>query len=153
MSSASIVCGLDGSVASREALWVAHRLGERLGLRLVLVHVLPVPLVAAFPQVAFEADVRGLELEVDGKAGRKLLKRTVRKAGLDVDAAPRIEFGEPAERLGAVAEAEDADLIVIASRRRSAWNAALHGSVTAALLSRATRPVLVVPVGAPERSD
>lgn len=153
MSSPSIVCGLDGSVASREALQVAHRLGERLGLRLVLVHVLPVPLVAAYPQVAFEADARGIDLELDGKAGRKLLRRTVSRAGLNAEAAPRIEFGEPAERLRAAAEEEDAELIVIASRRRGAWDAALHGSVTAALMSRATRPVLVVPVGAPERSD
>jgi len=149
----AIVCGVDGSVGSREALQVARRLGRRLGLRVVLVHVRPVPLVAAFPQVAYEAEARGLRLQRDGKAGRQLLRRAARKAGLDADARRRVEFGTPAERLRAAAEDEEAELIVVASRRQGAWDAALHGGVASSLLSSATRPVLVVPVDVPARSD
>jgi nucleotide-binding universal stress UspA family protein len=151
MNRSSIVCGLDGSSASCEALQVAHRLGERLGLRLVLAHVLPLPIIAAAPQVAFAADPR--DLEIDGRAGRELLEQAARAADVGAEAARRVEFGDPAERLLVVAEEEGAEMIVVGSRRRGAWDAALHGSVPAALATRATRPVLVVPLGVAERSE
>jgi nucleotide-binding universal stress UspA family protein len=63
-----------------------------------------------------------------------------------------IALSKPTAALVEVAEEENAELIVVGSHRRGAWDTALHGSVAAALASRATRPVLVVPVGAAKTS-
>jgi nucleotide-binding universal stress UspA family protein len=147
----SIVCGVDESRASREALQVAQRLGERLGLRLVLAHVLPLPLAVAYPEIGYASDP--YDLESDLRAGHGLLETAARNAHLHKKVAHKVAFGEPSAALVTVAEEENAELIVVGSPRRSAWAAALHGSISAALATRATWPVLVVPVGAAKTDE
>lgn len=51
----------------------------------------------------------------------------------------------PAERLADLADAEDAELIVVGSRGRGAFKAAFLGSVSNSLVGVARCPVLIVP--------
>jgi nucleotide-binding universal stress UspA family protein len=107
LPSPAIVCGVDESGASREALQVAQRLGERLGLRLVLAHVLPLPLVVAYPEIGYASDP--YDLETDGRVGHELLEKAAKAAHLDPEAAHKVAFGEPTAALVAVAEDENAE--------------------------------------------
>jgi nucleotide-binding universal stress UspA family protein len=59
----------------------------------------------------------------------------------------RVAIGFPAEQLAELADEVDAELIVVGSRGRGAFKAALLGSVSTSLIGVARCPVLVVPRG------
>lgn len=66
------------------------------------------------------------------------------------DSLLRAEVGVPAERLMSVADAEEAELIVVGTRGQGAARAALLGTVAGNLLAHSPVPVLAVPAGAPD---
>lgn len=65
-------------------------------------------------------------------------------AGIEVEVAE--SSGDPAAELLELAAAEDADVIVVAGRKRSPAGKALFGSTTQAVILDADRPVLVANV-------
>jgi nucleotide-binding universal stress UspA family protein len=65
----------------------------------------------------------------------------------------RVVIGYPAEGLADLADEEGAEMIVVGSRGRGAFKAALLGSVSTSLIGVARCPVLVVPPGAAQRSS
>jgi nucleotide-binding universal stress UspA family protein len=80
----SIVCGVDWSEGARQALRFARRLGDRLGLRIVLVHAVPAPaLVSSRPGVhgaaAYDASANDGVL----RAGTHSLEDLAASEGLD----------------------------------------------------------------------
>lgn len=145
---ATIVCGVDRSERCRPALRVAAELAAHLGSRLVLVNVRPSP--AALPPGMAGETRFARERAVEG--GRRLLAEIVDEL-LDEPgtrrllecARGRVEFGEPAARLAAVADETEASLIVVGARGRGAMGAALLGSVSQTLATERSRPLLVVP--------
>jgi nucleotide-binding universal stress UspA family protein len=60
-----------------------------------------------------------------------------------IDAAVTESSGDPADQLLDVATDSDADLIVVAGRKRSPTGKALFGSVTQTVILNADRPVMV----------
>jgi nucleotide-binding universal stress UspA family protein len=137
-----VICGLDGSHASRRAAATALRLADGLGDRLVLVHVLPhrpSMTAAALPVGAHPVgtgDVRELDRSEAGSAFASL-EGIVSPASAD----RVVERGQAADRLSAAASERDARLIVVGTRRRGILRAAFLGSVSAELSARASRPV------------
>jgi nucleotide-binding universal stress UspA family protein len=149
--SASIVCGVDGSSESEDALQLAARLADRLQLRLVVVHVAEpayVPDAAAAPFGGMAGRYAVMqEVKSQEESATRLLEEVVAGAGL-VDAELRASVGVAAERLADLADEEDAELIVVGSRGRGAFKAAFLGSVSNSLVGVARCPVLIVPPGA-----
>ena len=145
----SIVCGVDGSREAGAALHEAVRLSERLGLRLVVVHVVaPARPAPAFGPGALPS--LGDELAAGEQRGERLVDR----AGV-ADAERRVVYGYPAERLARIADEEHADFVVVGSRGRGALRSALLGSVSVELCTTGSRPVVVVPAapaGPPDAS-
>lgn len=126
----SIVCGLDGSPESENALRAAASLRRALDLRLVLVHVrAPDALLALAPGTGpppLEHSER-----IDG-------------IGMPIEADERVTAGEASGALDATAEDEDAALIIVGTHARGALKSAALGSVSSRLASSASRPVLLV---------
>ncbi|MGN6431306.1 MAG: universal stress protein [Gaiellaceae bacterium] len=149
----SIVCGVDGSADSQAALGLAASLAERLEARLVLVHVAELALVPSAAVGGMGAGgiaprpMRAAKPDEQEEAGRQLLEQIAAKAGLE-DAERRVVVGFPAERLADLADAEDAELIVVGSRGHGRFKAAFLGSVSNSLVGIARCPVLIVPAGA-----
>lgn len=121
----TIVCGVTHSVDGREAARLAASLGERLDLRVVLVHVAGAN-AAAMP--AFAA----LAHELDG-------------------AEIRVVRGNRAERLARVAADEGADLILLGSRGRGLRGRQLRCTLARELEAATSVPVLVAPARARRR--
>jgi nucleotide-binding universal stress UspA family protein len=146
-----VVCGVDGSEPARRAAVVALRLADRLGDRLVLMHVIaPRPAMppASFPigpHPVTSADMHELN-RIEAERAFASVERDVRPATAD----RLVEHGDAADRLSAVAWEKDARLIVVGARGRSSVSAALLGSVSAELAARAPRPVVVVSDAQPE---
>ena len=148
-----LICGVDGSDTARRAAATALRLADRLGDRLVLVHVIPARPAMAPATVPIGAHPVGL---ADMHEVNRIEAETG-FASVETDVAPAsadrvIEHGDAASRLSAVASEKDARLIIVGTRGRGIASAALLGSVSAELSGRAARPVVVVPDAEPDHA-
>jgi nucleotide-binding universal stress UspA family protein len=136
----TIVCGVTDSEAGRGALALATELSERLGLRLVLVHVADgiAPL-----------DVNGASSEsvspTDGKEAERLVARLAAEHGVAGNAEWRSAVGDPAALLGRIAAEEAADLIVVGSRTRGRLRRGLESGLARQLETETPVPVLIAP--------
>jgi nucleotide-binding universal stress UspA family protein len=150
----AIVCGVDGSADSQAALAVAIDLAARLRLRLIMANVVEpghAPYVG--PASLGGAMTRPLLPTTDQQeeAANGLLVKLGAAMGLE-QADRRVVVGYAAERLADLADEEGAEMIVVGSRGRGAFKAAVLGSVSTSLIGVARCPVLVVPPGAANRS-
>jgi nucleotide-binding universal stress UspA family protein len=124
-----IICGVDDSEAAKGAARVARELSARLGLKLVFVRV------------------------VEESAGDDRIDAVAARLHNLADSAPevdggahwRVDVGHPADRLVALAEDEEAALIVVGS---TGPRSSLLGSISADVSRRASCPVVVVAPGA-----
>jgi nucleotide-binding universal stress UspA family protein len=137
----SIICGVDGSPESRNALRVASELADALRLQLVVAHVSQ---AAIFAPAYGSAPVLTAPTVSELRAAEELLEDLALDEEL-ANATLRAVHGLPAERLAELADDEDAAFIVVGSRGRGALKAAFLGSVSRDLIGIAPCPVLVVP--------
>jgi nucleotide-binding universal stress UspA family protein len=131
-----IVCGLDETSGSRHAASIAARLARDLDSRAVLLHVME---GGSFLQHVPPA-----------RMGRTRRMRRSLKALADEHCFPdhthiRVKTGHAATTLIAVAQREDAELVVVAAGGRSTVSTGLLGSVSSTLMREAPCPVVVVP--------
>jgi nucleotide-binding universal stress UspA family protein len=135
-----ILIATDGSPSAQEAVDVGLELAKEQGADVTFVHVTP-------------ADaVRG------GRGGAHALthseeideSETPLKAAGEAAEAAGVSYGlehfsgETVETIVALADAKNADMIVVGNRGRNAVAAALLGSVSRGVLDQAKRPVLIV---------
>jgi nucleotide-binding universal stress UspA family protein len=153
--SASIVCGVDGSPESQDALRVAARLADSLDLRLIVANIAEpvyIPYAAAAPLGGMAGQEALLsETESQQDVAEAVVDEVVAAAGVR-NVGRRAAVGVPAERLADIADEEKAELIVVGSRGRGAFKAAFLGSVSHSLLGVARCPVLIVPPGVTDAS-
>jgi nucleotide-binding universal stress UspA family protein len=133
----TLVCAVDDSPESAEALRVAARLSQDGDLRLVVVHV--------EDTVGAGSDLR----QGAHERGWRLLDRLLAGQGLNGGVDRRVEAGAPAKELARVAAEEAASLILVGSRRRRWWRGRGMSRLTADLSATAGCPVVVVPPAAP----
>lgn len=146
VTGSSIVCGVDGSPGARPALRLAAQLSRQLGARLVVAHVVQ-PQVATPGLGPTARQLTGIPLDALVASGEALVDHVLDEEQL-ADAERRVEVGFPADRLADIADDEAAALIIVGSRGRGAFKAALLGSVSADVIGVARCPVLVVPPAA-----
>jgi nucleotide-binding universal stress UspA family protein len=142
MRGGTIVCGVTETLDGHGAAELAQALGARLGLRLVLVHVIDD--VAPGTQESLTARQRqiGAERAVNAIAG-EIGNGTER----------RVVLGARAEALAQVAAEEGADLIVLGSRSTGFGNRNLRCTLARELEAATPVPVLVAPPATRKRSD
>jgi nucleotide-binding universal stress UspA family protein len=126
-----ILAAVDFSDCSRVALDFARALAGSLGASVEVLYVAeraqapsPVELAAADQELA------------DFLASSKLPEAIV--------TTRRIEFGDPRERIVAIADSEPFDLIVLGTHGRTGRVRMLAGSVAESVVRTASRPVLTV---------
>jgi nucleotide-binding universal stress UspA family protein len=148
----TIVCGVDGSRAARDAASAAALLASMFGRELILVHAVERLVAVGYPPHGHILDRYAYpeprsEEPLEG-TGKRILESLVEELQLDRLTAQRVEMGEPAHVLVDVAEAEGAELIVVGTRGRGKVASAFLGSISSAVVSLSSCPVLVVPSGA-----
>ncbi len=144
----TILVPLDGIAAHEPALDAATELAGRYGARLHLVIVVPTPATLSGETAAAGvmmplATNALLDLATEGAAEyvRRQVER-LRAGGLEATA--EVRRGEPAANLVEAAERAGADLITMASHGRAGLQAFWEGSVSAKVVARFGRPVLLV---------
>jgi nucleotide-binding universal stress UspA family protein len=144
-TTSTIVVGVDGSDGARRALeWAADEARLR-GARLLAIHTWHIPPLTTGvgpldPPMTLDADTLA-RLE---SAANELLESelaAVDTSGVEVER--RVEPSNPADAL--LAEASDADLLVVGSRGRGGFSGLLLGSVSQQVSQHAPCPVVIVP--------
>jgi nucleotide-binding universal stress UspA family protein len=136
-----IVVGLDGSPHSEAALKWAVRMAKGMGSQVIAVYAVDLPMY--FPQpygipVQFDEEWRAaMKSEVEDKWCKPLKVSGVRYRTV-------MEDGRAASVVGAVADRENADIVVVGRRGRGGVKELLLGSVSHALVLHSKRPVLVI---------
>lgn len=138
----TIVCGVAESAEGRSAAELARALGARLGLRLVLVHV-----VDGVPREAHQS----LTARQRQRGAEVLVNAIAREIGNGTE--QRIVLGDRAEGLAQVAAEEGADLIVLGARRAGLGNRKLRCTLARELEAATPVPVLVAPPSSRKRTD
>ena len=137
----TIVCGVSEAPDDRVAAELARALRARLGLRLVLVHV-----VDGVPPGAQES----LSVRQRQSGAEQTLTGIAREIGNGTE--KRVVLGDRAEGLAQVAAEEGADLIVIGSRAAGLGNRKLRCTLARELEAATPVPVVVAPPATRRRS-
>jgi nucleotide-binding universal stress UspA family protein len=138
----TVVCGVTGTPDGQSAADLAHALGTRLGLRLVLVHVVEGVLLSAHDSLT------GRQRQA---AAEQILNEIAVEIGDGTE--KRIMLGTPADALAQVAAEEGADLIVIGSRPARLGNGKLRCTLARELEAATPIPVVLAPPTTRKRSD
>ena len=137
----TIVCGLTDADEGRGALAVAAELSERLGLRLVLVHVAD----GIAPRDVNGVSSESVTTRADRDGAARFLARLAAEHGVADRAEQRSALGEPAALLGQIAAEEAADLIVVGSRARGRLRRGLESRLAHQLETTTPVPVVIAP--------
>jgi len=137
----TIVCGVTESPDGRLAAELGHALGTRLGLRLMLVHVIDGVPPGAEESLTARQRQRGAEMALDA---------LVRELGHGGEG--RVVLGGRAQSLAQVASEEGADLIVLGSRPAGLGSRNLRCTLARELEAETPVPVLVAPPSTRKRS-
>jgi nucleotide-binding universal stress UspA family protein len=151
----TIVCGLDGSLASVDLARIAARLADVLDARLEAVHVLGARSVRASLATAATTagagwaaggvpDDDGADSELEALA---MLDGVCDAANASAARRRIVRYGDPARRLAIIAEQCGASLVVVGTRGDARSGDALLGSVSSRLAADAPCPVLVIAPG------
>jgi nucleotide-binding universal stress UspA family protein len=125
----TIVCGVDDTEEGRGALELAAELSERLGLRLVLAHV-----VEAIPS-----------LDVDGGESDTMKDSRDGAARLVARLAAEHGVGDAAALLGQIAAEEAADVILVGTRSRGRLRRGFESRLAERLETATPVPVVIAP--------
>ena len=137
-----IVVGVDGSPHSEAALKWAVRMARGMGSQITAVYAVDVPVY--FPQpygvpVQFDEEWRAqMKNEFERKWCKPLIDSGVRYRTV-------MEDGRAASVIEAVAERDNADVLVVGRRGRGGVTELLLGSVSHELVLHSKRPVLLIP--------
>jgi nucleotide-binding universal stress UspA family protein len=135
-----VVCAIEDSDEGRRAALEADRVARDRGARLVLVQSAPAPRSHVYG-VAMDAS----EEERERIAEAQPLLADVACGCTAEDVSQRVEFGPPVDVLLRVLAEENAELLVVGTRRRGAVRSLLSGSLAHKMIELSPCPVLVVP--------
>ncbi len=142
-----ILCPTDFSTAAEVAFDTAQRLARDGEALLLIVHVVDpasTPTAGAAPTPGAMGSVPSSEDQrVAMEQGRKELEKVV-PADPNIRFDHRLRHGVPADEISELAEAEQADLIVMGTHGRSGLKRLLMGSVAETVVRRAPCPVLTL---------
>jgi nucleotide-binding universal stress UspA family protein len=140
----SIVCAIDFSRDSQRALHYALSLAQAAAGRLILVHALE-QFEGEEPVVTAHFDVPEFRRRLERDARQRLEDMIPLSARAWCETNVVVAHGKASREVLRVAQAYDADLIVLGVHGRNAVDLLLFGSTTQHVLHQARIPVLTVP--------
>jgi nucleotide-binding universal stress UspA family protein len=143
----TLVCAVTDGAESDDAVALATAVSERLGLRLVLAHV--VDGIAALGNGDGDESVT---MKSDRQAAERRLDELARNHGVIESAELRLAVGEPATLVGQIAAEEAADVIVGGARARG-WRKRFESRLADELETETPVPVLIAPPRARRRRN
>lgn len=135
----TVICAVTEAAENDEAVAQAVAISERLGLRLVLTHV-----VDGIPLGNGNGE-ESITMKGDRTAAERRLAELARDHGIGVSAERRVAVGDSAALLGQIASEEAADVIVVGARTRGWGRRGLESRLAQELETETRVPVLIAP--------
>lgn len=139
-----ILCPIDFSESSLDALAYALNLAGEADARLTLLHVIDIPAVVSEEPAVFEADLDRIRQAADTNARQRLHGLIPDDARTFCTVETAIVEGRAYPEILRQAAERQSDLIVMGVRGRGAADRLLFGSTTHHVIRAATCPVLIV---------
>ena len=137
----TVLCAIDFSADSRQALRVAMAIARRTPVHIVALHVIELVLAHASAIAHGDDRLRG----ESATALRLFVESEWKRAAVDATFNIEIRVGVPEREVLACARDREADLIVTGTRGVTGVSKLFFGSVAEKILRRADVPVLAVP--------
>ena len=138
----TILCPVDFSPHSRQALAYAALLASRTNGRLIVIFVED-PLLAAAASVAYDENAL---IDRGRRELRRFVEKTIAPYGMRVnDVTIDVAVGRPHEEIAWTADRLHCDVIVMGAHGRTGTNRLMLGSTTHRILRRSHLPVLATP--------
>jgi len=137
-----LLCPVDFSEASQEALHIALSLAEEADAELVVLNVIDWPDDETFLVEAFESPDMRRQLEIQTMA--RLDALIPDDARVWSRPSAKVAIGKPHREIISAANDMEADLIVIGVHGRNAFDVTIFGSTTNQVVRRAACPVLTI---------
>jgi nucleotide-binding universal stress UspA family protein len=134
----------DFSAASRNAFLYALQLADKLGARLLWLHVI-------YDGPSSSSEEQAIELEIARNAFFDDYQQARKAFGIQVELAPLIEGGVAVSSILDIAEKEAVEMIVIGSKGARMTPAGEMGGIAAYLLGQTRIPMLIIPEKTPFR--
>jgi nucleotide-binding universal stress UspA family protein len=135
----TMVCGVSDSDEGRAAVELGVDLSERLGLRLVLAHVVQ----GFYPHDVEEDGPESIARKGDRIQAERLIAKLAEEYGVAATAECRSAVGDRAALLGQIAAEEAADVIVVGSRARGWRGRGLESSLADELKATTRVPIVI----------
>jgi nucleotide-binding universal stress UspA family protein len=135
----TLICAVTEGANNDDAVARAVAITERLGLRLVLTHV--VDGIALGNGDGEES----ITMKGDRTAAERRLAELARDHGIDDSAERRVAVGDSATLLGQIASEEAADVIVVGAQTRGWGRRGLESRLAQELETETPVPVLIAP--------
>jgi len=145
----SILCPLDFSDPSHEALGIAREWAREARAELHLIHVVrpaPVFSLEARSSTLIPFDVERYEQALVAAANRRLQEIAEQSKEQGVRVEIHVAVGHPVHEILRAIEALNASVVIISTHGRTGWDRLVTGSVTEKVVRHATCPVLVLPL-------
>jgi nucleotide-binding universal stress UspA family protein len=139
----TVLVPLDGSERAEKILPHVKDIAQNYQARIIFVTVLEMPHTVVAPDGIYVPSEDVIEAQ-HKEAEAYLEKHVASFKELGLTAELRIAHGRVVDGICRVANAEDVDLVALASHGRSGLAQAFYGSVAVGLLHRITRPLLMV---------
>jgi len=139
-----ILCPIDFSEPSYQALDIAGELAAHFSARLVILHV-----VAEIPYLSGSTTITGLDIpkyqkQLEEISFQKISEIIENRVPKDVKAHPVITVGKAADEIVSVSDEQKPDIIVIATHGETGVRHLVFGSVTEKVVRHIRVPVLTV---------
>ena len=140
----SILVPLDGSYRAEKILPHVKKMAQCTGARVILMQVVVPVYYMMDPQVTYvNINMEETQWRLDeAKTYLEQITQEFSEKSIQVDI--RVEQGPIVETIIEIAQETDASMIALASHGRSGLGQVFYGSVTAGILQRVDRPLLVV---------
>jgi nucleotide-binding universal stress UspA family protein len=135
----TVVCAVADGTQNDDAIAEATEVSERLGLRLVLTHV-----VDGITGLS-NGDGESITMKGERVAAERRLAELARAHGIEGSAEQRVVVGDSAALLGRLASEEAADLIIVGAKSRGWGRRGVESPLAQELETETPVPVLIAP--------
>ncbi|MBN1572818.1 MAG: universal stress protein [Deltaproteobacteria bacterium] len=139
-----ILCPVDFSEPSYEALKVAEEISTHFSSELNIVHVVREISSSLYGPEFSDFDVDSYQEELEESAKNKLSEVVKERLPMDLSVKQITLKGKAADQIVNLSDKDDIDLIVIATHGQTGWRHFVFGSVTEKVVRLARCPVLTI---------